>query len=83
LDRRLGGPQSWSGRGGGEKNSQPLPGLKLPIAQEVTQHCKFNEIPDWRSTRIFFGKSLILVQTGPVKLVLCIKLKLDVTSFLK
>jgi hypothetical protein len=27
LDRRLGGPQSRSGRGGEEKNSQPLPGL--------------------------------------------------------
>jgi hypothetical protein len=28
LDRRLGGPQSRSGRGGKEKNSQPLPGLE-------------------------------------------------------
>jgi hypothetical protein len=27
LDRRLGGPQSYSGHGGEEKNSQPLPGL--------------------------------------------------------
>jgi hypothetical protein len=27
LDRSLGGPQSRSGRGGEEKNSQPLPGL--------------------------------------------------------
>jgi len=26
LDRRLGGPQSRSGRGGEEKNSQPPPG---------------------------------------------------------
>jgi len=25
LDRRLGGPQSCSGRGGEEKNSQPIP----------------------------------------------------------
>jgi hypothetical protein len=30
LDRRLGGPQSRSGRGGEEKNSQPLPGLEPP-----------------------------------------------------
>jgi hypothetical protein len=30
LDRRLGGPQSRSGRGGEEKNSPLLPGLKLP-----------------------------------------------------
>jgi hypothetical protein len=29
LDRRLGGPQSRSGRGGEEKNSQPLTDLKL------------------------------------------------------
>jgi hypothetical protein len=29
-DRRLGGPQSWSGRGGEEKNSQPPPGIELP-----------------------------------------------------
>jgi len=28
LDRRLGGPQSRSGRGGEEKNSQPPPGIE-------------------------------------------------------
>jgi len=28
LNRRLGGFQSRSGRGGGEKNSQPPPGIK-------------------------------------------------------
>jgi hypothetical protein len=28
LDSRLGGPQSWSGRGGEEKNSQPPPGIE-------------------------------------------------------
>jgi hypothetical protein len=37
LDRRLGGPQSRSGRGSEEKHSQPLPGLELPIAQPVAQ----------------------------------------------
>jgi hypothetical protein len=36
-DRRLGGPQSRSGRGGEEKNSQALPGLELPIIQLVDQ----------------------------------------------
>jgi hypothetical protein len=30
LDRRLGGPQSRSGRGGEEKNSQPPPGIENP-----------------------------------------------------
>jgi hypothetical protein len=29
LDRRLGGPQSCSGCGGEEKNSQPPPGIEL------------------------------------------------------
>jgi hypothetical protein len=28
LDRRLGGPQSRSGRGGEENNSQPPPGIE-------------------------------------------------------
>jgi hypothetical protein len=37
LDRRLGGPQSQSGRGGEEKNSQPLPGLEPLIMQLVAQ----------------------------------------------
>jgi hypothetical protein len=35
LDRRLGEPQSQSGCGGEEKNSQPLAGLKPPIFQPV------------------------------------------------
>jgi hypothetical protein len=35
-DRSLGGPQSWSGRGGEEKNSQPLPGFEHPIIQPVS-----------------------------------------------
>jgi hypothetical protein len=29
MDRRLGGPQSRSGRGGEEKNSQPSPEIEL------------------------------------------------------
>jgi len=29
LDRRMSGPQSRSGRGGEEKNSQPSPGIEL------------------------------------------------------
>jgi hypothetical protein len=37
LDRRLGGPQSRSGRGGEEKNSEPLPGLLPTIIQPVAQ----------------------------------------------
>jgi hypothetical protein len=37
LDRKLGGPRSRSGRGGEEKNSQPLPRLEPPIIQPVAQ----------------------------------------------
>jgi hypothetical protein len=37
LDRGLGGPQSQSGRGGEEKNSQLLPGLEPPTIQSVAQ----------------------------------------------
>jgi hypothetical protein len=37
FDIRLGGPQSPSGYGGEEKNSQPLPGLEPPINQPVAQ----------------------------------------------
>jgi hypothetical protein len=39
LDRRLDGPQSQSGHGGEEKNSEPLPGLEPPIIQPVAQCC--------------------------------------------
>jgi hypothetical protein len=38
LDKRMGGPQSRSGRGGEEKNSQPLPELEYAIIQAVDQH---------------------------------------------
>jgi hypothetical protein len=38
LGRRLSGPQSRSGRGGEEKNSQPPPGINPnPIVQPVAQ----------------------------------------------
>jgi hypothetical protein len=35
LDRRLGGSQSRSGRGGEEQNSQLVPELETPITQLV------------------------------------------------
>jgi hypothetical protein len=37
LDRRLGGLQSQSGRGGEDINSQRSPGLEPPIIQSVAQ----------------------------------------------
>jgi hypothetical protein len=39
LDRRLGGSQSHSGRGGEEKNSQHLPGIESSVIQPVAQRC--------------------------------------------
>jgi hypothetical protein len=42
LDRRLGGPQSWTGHSEG-KNSQPLPGLKPLIIQPIA-HCYTTEL---------------------------------------
>jgi hypothetical protein len=39
LDRRLGGPQSRSGRGGEGKNSQSPPGIEAPIIRPVAQRC--------------------------------------------
>jgi hypothetical protein len=39
LDRRLGGPQSRSERGGEERNSQPPLGLEPPLMHPVAQRC--------------------------------------------
>jgi hypothetical protein len=37
LDSGLGGTQSWTGRGGEEKNSQPPPDFENPIIQFLAQ----------------------------------------------
>jgi hypothetical protein len=50
LDWRLGGAQSRSGRGGEEKNSQPLPELEPPIIQPVAQ-CYTTELSRLLITR--------------------------------
>jgi hypothetical protein len=39
LDRRLGEPQSRSGHGREENNSQSPPGVEIPIMQSVAQRC--------------------------------------------
>jgi len=62
LDRRLGGRQSRSGRGGEEKNSQLLPGLKPPIIQPVAQ--RYN-------TDISYSKRRYPVICGSYCMVLC------------
>jgi hypothetical protein len=52
LDRRLGEPQSRSGRGGEERNSQPLPGLEPPTTQTVIQRytIKLTRLPPFYIT---------------------------------
>jgi hypothetical protein len=37
LDRRLGGPQNRSEHGGEDHNSEPLPGLELPIIEQEAE----------------------------------------------
>jgi hypothetical protein len=39
MDRRLGGPHSWSGHSGEEKNSQPLLGHEPLIIQPIAKCC--------------------------------------------
>jgi hypothetical protein len=48
LDRRLGEPQSRSGRGGEEENSQPV-WLEPPIIQPVAQRrtTELSHLPFW------------------------------------
>jgi hypothetical protein len=50
LDRRLGGPQRRSERGGEENNSQPLQGLEPPIIQPVAP-CYITELSQLLNTR--------------------------------
>jgi hypothetical protein len=55
LDRRLGGPQSRSGRGGEDKNSQPLPGLEAPTIQPIVQ--RYTTELRWLFKKIYEGVS--------------------------
>jgi hypothetical protein len=70
LYRRLGGPQSRSGRGGEEKNSQPLPGLEPPIIQPVAQRYT-TEL----SRLQLFLQLLVKIKVGPhlQKLIICFR----------
>jgi hypothetical protein len=49
LERRLCGPQSQSGHGGEEKNSQTLPRIKPPMIQPVAQRYT-TELPQLLNT---------------------------------
>jgi hypothetical protein len=44
MDRRLGGPQSHSGHGGEEKNSQPPPKMKTYLVSLLWKGRKFSNI---------------------------------------
>jgi hypothetical protein len=58
LDRRrLGGPQSRSGRGGEEKNSQPLPGLEPPDHPARSQALYYWSIPTTVCWVVFWNRS--------------------------
>jgi hypothetical protein len=49
LGRRLGGPQSRSGRGGEEKNSQPLPGDDIKMNLREKEWVYLTQVRDqWR-----------------------------------
>jgi hypothetical protein len=66
LDRKLGGPQSRSGRGGEEKNFQPLPGLEPPVIQSVAQ--RYNtERKNKATVRIIIMMILIINNNSKMK----------------
>jgi hypothetical protein len=65
LERRLGGPQSRSGRGGEEKDSQPLPGLEPPIVQPVAQRCA-TELSRLLTSYLMFLKSPLVCSSETV-----------------
>jgi hypothetical protein len=60
LHRWLGGPQSQSGRGGEEKNSQPLLGLEHTIIQSIA-HCCTTELSQLIVSLIMCSKHLVLM----------------------
>jgi hypothetical protein len=62
LDRRLCGLWTRSGRGGEEKNSQPLPGLESPIIQPVAQRytAELSRLLHWPTIRQNFSQLIAL-----------------------
>jgi hypothetical protein len=62
LDRRLGRPLSRSGRGGEQKNSQPIPRIEpliiLPVAQRYTTIPALPAYPGFE--RNIYGKELLI-----------------------
>jgi hypothetical protein len=69
LDRRLGGPQSRSGRCGVDKNTLPLPGIEpwLSSPKPVAIPTELSRL------RIIFGHETLFFRTGnPAFLPLCV-----------
>jgi hypothetical protein len=62
LDRSLGGPQSRSGRGGEEKNSQPLPGIE-PLS---SSHCT-----DWATPATMIPDTKFSLNASPLCICAC------------
>jgi hypothetical protein len=58
LNRRLGGPRSQSDRGGEEKNSQLLPGLKHPIIEPVAQRYA-TELSEFKGLTAIWSRSVL------------------------
>jgi hypothetical protein len=58
VDRRLGGPQSRSGRGGEEKNSQSLPGFEPPFIQLAAQ--SYTTELSW----LLFQNSILIISSA-------------------
>jgi hypothetical protein len=77
LDRRPGEPQSRSGRGGGEKNSQPLPGIEPYNPDRPARSPALNRLSYHGSRGLTYIHikgiyvMTILITLGDVKLSLC------------
>jgi len=55
LDRWMGGPQKWSGRGGKENEFHPLPGIELWLSVLYPSHCAL------KYTKSQFSSRFVLV----------------------
>jgi hypothetical protein len=70
LDRRLGGPQNRSGRGGEDKNSKPPPGIELQNPESTES--KSVDDSHRRSTEAFdfINDTIINMRGACVKIIL-------------
>jgi hypothetical protein len=66
LDRKLGGPQSRSGRGGDEKNSQRLPWLEHPTIQPIAQRytTEISRLLSWHQCLYYWGSTGLTLESS-------------------